>query len=346
MLATVFVILGILQFGKEAPNLLKEFFGSSGKFGLKDGLTRLKGTVGAAGALGLVTSKNIYDNVKNFKKNGWDGLEKSAWNVVKTAPRRFSQGVGSIWSGYKYGKESKNWEDLRNYAYSAAAEQMGKSSLKQSIEEKYKAEKRAFTNFYSANYEAFNSPAELKKAEALDKVNDSLKKLEDILDDKNPVKAVEYKFDSIKRMIEDGKEFSFTDAKGVTYNREYIEKNTDGLKKVYEALEAQKKVEKGVARGEAYAAYKNDLDVSAAAKKYKEEVSHNLSEINEGIRKTAEIKGEKPNLIKSVDELFNSNMDLLKSYKDTREAGDIAGKYAADIRQNAIEKQKIGKENK
>lgn len=41
-LALVFVILGILQFAKEAPNLLKDFFGNSGKFSVKGSLDKLK----------------------------------------------------------------------------------------------------------------------------------------------------------------------------------------------------------------------------------------------------------------------------------------------------------------
>lgn len=41
-LATVFIILGILQFGKECPDLIKEFFGNSGRFSVKGGLKKLK----------------------------------------------------------------------------------------------------------------------------------------------------------------------------------------------------------------------------------------------------------------------------------------------------------------
>ena len=41
-LATVFIILGILQFGKECPDLIKEFFGNSGRFSVKGGFKKLK----------------------------------------------------------------------------------------------------------------------------------------------------------------------------------------------------------------------------------------------------------------------------------------------------------------
>ena len=40
--AAVFVILGILQFGKECPDLIKEFFGNSGRFSVKGGFKKLK----------------------------------------------------------------------------------------------------------------------------------------------------------------------------------------------------------------------------------------------------------------------------------------------------------------
>ena len=41
-MATVFIILGILQFGKECPDLIKEFFGNSGRFSVKGGFKKLK----------------------------------------------------------------------------------------------------------------------------------------------------------------------------------------------------------------------------------------------------------------------------------------------------------------
>lgn len=40
--AAVFVILGILQFGRECPDLIKEFFGNSGRFSVKGGFKKLK----------------------------------------------------------------------------------------------------------------------------------------------------------------------------------------------------------------------------------------------------------------------------------------------------------------
>ncbi len=50
--AAVFVILGILQFGKECPGLIKEFFGSSGRFSVKGGLGKLKSNANSVFGLG------------------------------------------------------------------------------------------------------------------------------------------------------------------------------------------------------------------------------------------------------------------------------------------------------
>ena len=86
-LAKAVVILGILQFAKEAPSLIKEFFGSSGRFSIKGGLDQWKSAgktiskpigmgVGAIGG-GLVgTSRNV------AKGKGWGKLPSGIGGFV------------------------------------------------------------------------------------------------------------------------------------------------------------------------------------------------------------------------------------------------------------------------
>lgn len=109
-LAKAVVILGILQFAKEAPNLLKEFFGDSGRFSIKTGFDNWKSAgktvakplgmaVGAVGggAVGAIRNfskgKGIASGVGGLiggtlrgAKNGYSGgLLKSGQNISKTA---------------------------------------------------------------------------------------------------------------------------------------------------------------------------------------------------------------------------------------------------------------------
>ena len=60
-LTIVFLILGLLQFGRECPNLLKDFFGGSGKFSVKGGLKKFTDNPGVnalrSGVYGATTGK-------------------------------------------------------------------------------------------------------------------------------------------------------------------------------------------------------------------------------------------------------------------------------------------------
>ena len=355
-LAEVVLILGILKFALDAPALLKEFIGDTGRFSLKSPRKQLQenklamGGIGAIGALGAVTTKNIGDGFSNFVSA--KGIENKAKVVGKSfinIPRHISQGFGAVRSGYNYGKEAKTTADMRDYVFGAAAEQMSKAHMFGEggvIDSRRQADLSAINNFYSVKYDAFNSPAEKIKAEKLDKVAESLKKLEDILDKKSPVVAVDNKFEALRKQIENGSDFRFTGKDGVEYSREKMERENIGLEKIYKALEDQKKVERGTARGEAYKQHQHDLDVNAAAKAYKEEITKKLSEINEGIKITAGARGETPHFISGSNAIFDENMNLKVSYKDAREAGDVAGKYSEHIKQQIINKQQVGTDNK
>ena len=66
-LALVFVILGILKFAQEAPELIKDFFGSSGRFALKSPAKQLSDNKLAMAGLGMAGGA-VSGYVKNFGK--------------------------------------------------------------------------------------------------------------------------------------------------------------------------------------------------------------------------------------------------------------------------------------
>ena len=279
MLAMVFVILGILKFAGDAPALFKEFFGSSGQFALRSPGKQLqenkiaKGVFSGAGALGAVTAKNIKDipsainNIRNAEggKEKWKAFSSSALNPTRV----FGQQIGAARNGYKYGREANNWDDMRKYTYGAAAEQMSKATMGERIKGLYSSEAEAFKNFYTANYEAFDSPAELAKAAKLDKIADALKKLEDKLDGSVQVKAANNAVESIRDHIKKGENFSFTHD-GTTYTQADTA-TAEGMQRVLESLEKYQKERVGIARQSAYkeAVQKSDVEILALAQEYK-----------------------------------------------------------------------------
>lgn len=89
-LAKAVVILGILQFAKEAPSLIKEFFGNSGRFSIKGGFDKWKesghqigGAAGAVGAVGVMGSRSIKNIATAGKGNRLKTAASEALNIRK-----------------------------------------------------------------------------------------------------------------------------------------------------------------------------------------------------------------------------------------------------------------------
>ena len=105
-LATVIVILGILKFAQEAPALLKEFFGSSGKFALKSPAKQLsenKGLMRGLGAAGGLAS--------GFAKNLNHGMRHG--NKLKALGSAIAGGTSGMVRGGRAGAKSGTFKDLK-----------------------------------------------------------------------------------------------------------------------------------------------------------------------------------------------------------------------------------------
>lgn len=357
-LALVFVILGILKFAQEAPELLKDFFGSSGRFSLKSPAKQLsdnkiaKGIVGGAGALGAVTAKgvansvmgavNTYRNVKNA--NGvLDGAKivgKGLFKGVGNQARFFGQQIGSIKDGYKYGSESANWDEMRKNTYRAATEQMKKPTLTQKVSGFVSEEIDTAKNFYKGNFEPVNSKSLLKTAESLDKVAGALKKLEDKLDSSIQVKAATASIDAIRDHIKKGEDFEFT-FDGVKYNQEMI-KTAEGMQTTLENLEKYQKEQIGIQRQRAYneAIEKNDRGTISLAEDYRSEVKDNINAINTALKQSG--RDEISNVEITLTDTNLSGKGKV-SWKDIRDAGKLAGDISTDYRTKALEQKTTNK---
>ena len=131
-LAAVIVILGILKFAQQAPDLLKEFFGSGGSFALKSPGKQLSENKLGGSALGMAgaglssLAGNLWNAGKNLKNA--QGLKNKAKALGK-APFSAAGGLfGGAVRGAKYGYGANGFKDLGHkiaeakYATDAAQE--------------------------------------------------------------------------------------------------------------------------------------------------------------------------------------------------------------------------------
>lgn len=343
LLAKAIVILGILQFAKETPALIKEFFGSSGRFSVKGGFDKWKDSAhqigGAAGALGTTQAvgghiaKDVFSptnwrnwaaNVKNSK-----GVIKKVGAFTKTPVnplRHVSQLGGAVVSGYKTGKDAKSFSDLRENVYTAASRQMSKPTVGQKIKDFVSDERDAFVGYYGTNFSAFDSKHAEEKAKKLDEVNASLKKIEEYLDNKDPVKAINSTYEGLIKQAQDS---------GVC-NGVRAKDNAEAYSKEIEKLYKKWNEDRNRARGRISQELlgKGDEQLKNYLDSYRSVVKNNISIVNESL----EVAGKTP--IKKVDEILSDSKFSEDGYSDARLAGKTSGDHAKAIRENIIEEQK------
>lgn len=328
-LATVFIILGILQFGKECPDLIKEFFGNSGRFSVKGGLNKLRtnsaqigGALGTTAAVGGHIAKdwfspkawrNVGKNLKEAK-----GVKKAG--VLLKTPinplRHISQLTGAVINGAKSGGNSKNFSELRENVYTAASRQMAKPTIGQKITGFTSDERDAFVGYYGANFSAFDSKHAEEKAKKLDEVNASLKKIEDYLDNKDPVKAVNSYYET---MIKDAQKKGESLESIQGYYKEWNNKRNE-------------------ARGKTVNELLNNADgpdelLSNYLDSYRSIVKKNISIVNESL------EAAHKDVIRDVDRQLD-NTKFTIDYKEARTPGKTSGDHAKAIRENIIAEQK------
>lgn len=126
-LSLVIVILGILKFAQEAPELIKTFFGSSGRFSIRPkeqhGLNALR-----AGVYGATTGKGVMGKVGGFfsgtARGSWGGYDKAVKGLDTIRTERGEKfGEGTTFRGrmldrarVAVGMETRHERDKRKLA--------------------------------------------------------------------------------------------------------------------------------------------------------------------------------------------------------------------------------------
>ena len=100
-LASVFVILGILKFAGQAPDLFKQFFSGSGNFALKSPLKQIGENKLAMGGLGLTAG-----GLQNMAGNYYQTTRDSKGNKIKgSTGRGLVSAAGGFFGGARRGAE-------------------------------------------------------------------------------------------------------------------------------------------------------------------------------------------------------------------------------------------------
>lgn len=133
LLAKAVVILGILQFGKEAPGLFKEFFGGSGNFSIKGGFdkwkTRAAGLAGVAGVGAVAANRiaNLGHNYRRIANNTEMSNGDKALAMLKNTGRLLNPiaMASAMKNGYENTKDGKNFLQGVNDATTKSLTQKG-----------------------------------------------------------------------------------------------------------------------------------------------------------------------------------------------------------------------------
>lgn len=133
LLAKAVVILGILQFAKETPSLIKEFFGDSGRFGLKAGFDKWKSAgktmsgVAGMGATGVNRLANLGHNFARIAKNEEMSNKDKAIAMLKNSGRMLNPlaMASAMKNGYDNTKDGKDFLKGVNDATTKSLTQKG-----------------------------------------------------------------------------------------------------------------------------------------------------------------------------------------------------------------------------
>ena len=133
VLSEVIVILGILKFAGDAPDLLKQFFKASGNFSLKSPKKQLSenklamGTIGAAGAM---VKTGVGNGIRAFSSAREAGASKTG-SALSALRHGIGGGAAGVFRGFKEGYKTGDLKDM-NSAIDRAKGKSDERALKRS----------------------------------------------------------------------------------------------------------------------------------------------------------------------------------------------------------------------
>lgn len=258
--ATVFVILGILQFSKECPSLLKEFFGGNGKFSVKGGFKKLSnsahtvgGVAGSVAALGYMGGRSIKNIATAGKGNKLKQVGKELLNSTRTA--------GVIKAGYTAGKKSGVSDFISN---------VGDSEHN--------------VRYKRSTFGSIQDNLALAKSKRLGDVSNKYSAIEKILDSKAPIQSLTTTFEEQRKSGAKQTTGTVT-LNGESFNLGDISQKQDYLNKLDKQFKTERnrlrmiELQKGLRE--------NDKEIQDNYELYLDSLKENKSELNAMLKEYA-----------------------------------------------------------
>lgn len=307
LLAKAVVILGILQFAKETPALIKEFFGSSGRFSIKGGFDKWKDSgktmagVAGMGATGLNRLANLGNNyVRIFKNEDMTKTEK-AKAMLKNSGRLLNPlaMASAMKSGYDNTKDGKDF--LKGVNDATTKSLTSKGLL-------YKAKRNtedAFEQFGRLATTDFTTQDTKKLKGIIDTTDDFTKKQKGLfsdIDDNKHVKAINNYYD--RQIEEANKRGSFNAAAQLGQDRK------KAIEKMRQAV-----MEEMLNGHEARVKLRSNGTFA---------ISNDMRNINNDL-----IKSSASTALENINKIVNENPDLLKKALENNSlVMDADGKFS------------------
>ena len=223
VLAVVFVVLGILKFGQDAPGLLKDLFGGmgGGSFALrspKKQLTDNKALMGGLGAVGTLRNRAL-NHVGNYKRIMQDDKKTNVDKFKAYGKNTLSMlnpfaNAKAAQTGYDATKDGKNILDGINRATAENLSDRGAIYKAKKAGKEYFEQGKHYFNADYINLNVDKLEQEIKALEDLVKYRKEL--MDQIGEDKNIKRITSYYDEQIKKAAESGdykKQTALEDAK-------------------------------------------------------------------------------------------------------------------------------------
>ena len=201
-LSLVVVILGILKFAQEAPALIKEFFGDSGRFALKSpkkqlqdnkvlqgGINKARGIAG--GVASLATTKA--NQFGNFKEN-WNREEATFGSRARQLKDLAS--LSSFKKGYDSTKDAKTIDDWGYNVKKSAVDTLKDKGFIYRANQSFSEVADDLGNVIGKNYFSQDTKGLQSKADAMQLISDEAKLIIGKIEDDAKFKGVVSMFDS------------------------------------------------------------------------------------------------------------------------------------------------------
>jgi hypothetical protein len=342
--AKIFIIIGIILFIKQAPQLISDITGikaGSFKLGIGDKLRDggVFGVAGAAGAIGLAAANKIGHNYADSWQNAkGKGIKAHAAAIAKGTGKSLNPldliryGNAGV-KGYGATKDAKSFGDWSSGMNKGVAQALSAPTMVQNIAGTASDVTRSVKNSVVTDYTPYDSKHELAKAARYDEVKSKMDAINAYVDKSNDVKVVDDYYQGLLQRVQESNDSNVNNPTNIKAIRD----EWDNKKRTARNSTIHAKLGKG------------DIELSKLLESYSSVASQNKDILEESIK---ENQKSNPALMEEYlaglkDPNFQANIKNGNIFNDTvdgkqglgRAIGSNSGHSASAIRYQAMEEE-------